>query len=214
MKNRAQTYLAFLESIKTARPDTAEFIVKMESAFRAYIEAGAYPSSASVVYKDGTVPPEETEHADDRLKLNGVMYDSVYDIGEGLKCAELNGKANCLDAGGRAILPMWFDYIGGFIGGISRVSSNGKYNFIDKTGKFLSPVWFDGESRFRGKFAIVELGGKRNFIGLDGRVISENWFDDARFSQDWDGASEYLADVTLGEKHGLLSMDGTVEWIR
>lgn len=180
------------------------------------------PASVFVAYADGTEPAvraysspgQEAGHQDGKLKINGVIYDAVYDIGDGLRRVEIGGKENCVDADGRPMFSQWFDRIDVFIGGISRVTMDGKDNFIRKNGALLSSQWFDGASRFHGDFAIVELNGKRNIIGKSGHLLSKEWLDDVEFTQDGNEPIDSIADVTLGERHGIIGLDGTITWIR
>ncbi|MBR5334346.1 MAG: WG repeat-containing protein, partial [Alistipes sp.] len=81
-----------------------------------------------------------------------------------------NNKCICLiRQTGEVVVPVKYDWIGGFNDGLAKVKLNGKYGLIDKTGKEITPVKYGKIYDFREGLAGVELNGKYGFIDKTGK---------------------------------------------
>ena len=92
-----------------------------------------------------------------------------------------DGKCNYIDANGKILSDIWFEWIGDFYDDNDDFAlvgrENHEYNYIDKQGKLLSEEWFKWLDYFHNGFARVQrFDDLMNFINTDGKIISDEWF--------------------------------------
>jgi len=120
-------------------------------------------------------------------KSGKVSLDPVYDqisYEDGLWKVKLDGKTGFLDLGLNIVLPVEYDVVESFSGGLAIVNIGGKYNsqwvleggkfgVIDKKGKLIVPVIYDSIKSFdaEGK-AKVKLNGEEFSINKIGEKVN------------------------------------------
>ena len=117
---------------------------------------------------------------------------------------EKDGKYGYVDATGRLVIPLDFDYAHYFHEGRAKVTKNGKSGFIDTAGTVVVPIEYDSASDFSEGRARVEKDGQDGYIDTTGRLVIPLDFDSAGNFQ------EGRARVTKNGKCGFIDTAGTV----
>jgi len=109
-----------------------------------------------------------------------VVIKAIYDdvagsFSEGLAKVKLNDKFGFIDATGKVVVEIKYDYLAAFSEGLAYVALNDKFGFIDTTGKVVIEIEYDDADSFREGLATVSLNGKYCSIDATG-VLYENGF--------------------------------------
>lgn len=134
------------------------------------------------VFKPNTKWQELLSDVKEKLK-QGLPLDDIFDdvnVVNDVYIVLLSNKINIINKKRQFISEQWFDGIGNFKDGVSKVWIDDKYNFINTNGDFISKQWFDYIHNYDyDGFAKVKLDDKYNFINTNGELLSKQWFDDA-----------------------------------
>lgn len=104
------------------------------------------------------------------------------------------------------LLDEWYDYVGNFYEGFSRVKLKDKgWNFINTEGKRINDEWYVYVEVFFEGFAVVQKKGLgHNFIKHDGTYLTDDWYD---WVWDFDNGLAKVKKKGLG--YNFIKPDGT-----
>ena len=141
----------------------------------------------------------------------GVMtVDAKYDLLEALANpayikAEIDDMFGVIDAEGRVIVPLEYDFVGNMSEDIIVVSKDGLYGCFDKDGKLVIPLESEEIREYVGGMARVRQNRKFGFMDKNGQILVNP------FSDEVENFSEGCALVTLKDKKGFVTLQG--DWI-
>ncbi|MDR2466766.1 MAG: WG repeat-containing protein [Prevotellaceae bacterium] len=115
----------------------------------------------------------------------------------------LFAKYGAIDSSGRERIPLKYQWVGRFYGGIAPVALNGKWGYADTDGNELTPIKYDYVSpAFIDGFAPVGIGGKFGLVNARGEETLPVRYDDVTVF------SECMAAVRVGDKWGYADTSG------
>jgi hypothetical protein len=135
-----------------------------------------------------------------------LIYDYIYNIGEGLVGAKKDGKFGYIDTLNQTKIPFIYDAASVFYDGASIVSLDKKYGLIDKKGNAIIPFQYkklyrdDSTGWYR-----ADQNGKWGMIDKAGNVRVQFIYD---FIKDFDEVNKGYAIVVKNEKFGLIDKTG------
>ena len=141
--------------------------------------------------------------------ISNEWFDECHLPKNGFSVVKKDNQYNYINTEGKILSPsQWFDWVGNFNGGFTRVKLNEKgWNFINQKGEIAFPnQWFDNVYSFSEGFAKVYLNGKGwNFINQNGELLSPNqWFDSVGFFH------EGFAQVELNGNYNFIDKNGKI----
>lgn len=145
------------------------------------------------------------------VNKDGVMtVDAKYDLLEALKNpafikAGIDDVYGVIDAEGRVIVPLEYDFVGNMSEDIIVVSKGGLYGCYDKEGKLVVPLESEEIREYVGGMARIRQNRKFGFIDKKGEILVNP------FSDEVENFSEGCALVTLKDKKGFVTLQG--DWI-
>jgi hypothetical protein len=133
-----------------------------------------------------------------------VEYDRVYLAGDGMIGALKNRKTGLFNAGGSALLPIIYDFLGYFWDNTELIGAeiDGKAGYIEKTGNIAIPFLFEKVREFNFGRAPVLLDGKWGMTDTKGNMV---------IPAEYDGIYAVYEELTVAEKNGeRVMLEGTM----
>ncbi len=115
------------------------------------------------------------------VEVVAPQYDSACPFSDGMAVVgNPDVQYGAIDKTGKLVIPMQYEFLYDFKGGLAGVYIDGKYGFLDKTGKLAIPAVYDGvyESGFKTGVAAVYDNGRDYplvFIDKTGKVIGDSF---------------------------------------
>jgi hypothetical protein len=119
-----------------------------------------------------------------------------------------NGKWGYISTSKEMIIPMIYDHLGDFYGGLAHAKKDGKYGFIDSNNVVIIDFQFQWTMPFGSlqpdsfRYAEVEKDGKHGFINNQGKLVVPYIYDFAYPFHDG------VAIVKKGDKYGCINTQG------
>jgi hypothetical protein len=88
-------------------------------------------------------------------------------------------KSGYLNLQGQVVIPLLYDSVRSFSGGVAAVKKAGKWGYIDPAGDLVIPFGFDEAGPFGSGLAPVRIGTRTGFVDKSGRVAFDLAFADA-----------------------------------
>lgn len=127
-------------------------------------------------------------------------------------------KGGYLDLQGHVVIPLIYDAVSSFSGGLAAVQMAEKWGYIDRSGRLAIPVEFDEAGPFASGLAPVRIGTKTGFINPSGRFAFELAFENAAGFLAENDENLIIADsdvarfFTADAKFGYVNTSGRVIW--
>ena len=144
------------------------------------------PYTRDELHEHGVILFDEVQGLLDSGKLPKDIFENIvepYNTQEtDYKLVYLNNKYNWITKDHKLLFPnKWFDHVGEFFDGYTRVVEKNKQNLMDVNGNFISEQWFETCTDFIDGIAMVKLPQKGyNWINTKGEMLFPNkWFDNA-----------------------------------
>ena len=144
------------------------------------------PYTREELHEHGVILFDEVQGLLDGGKLPKDIFENIvepYNTQEtDYKLVYLNNKYNWITKDHKLLFPnKWFDHVGEFFDGYTRVVEKNKQNLMDVNGNFISEQWFESCTNFIDGIAMVKLPQKGcNWINTKGEILFPNkWFDNA-----------------------------------
>ena len=161
-------------------------------------------------------------------------WDKIYKECEGLRVVIKDKKYGYIDKSGKVKIPVKYDKVGHFKGGIASVKENGKwkfidkeqniiydkynkeaegmrlviknnkYGFIDELRKLIVPLIYEKAYDYKNGYAIVQKNGKRGYVNKSGELVV------AAIYEKCFNFSEGYATVQKDGKQGFINTSGKV----
>jgi len=123
-----------------------------------------------------------------------------------------------LDLHGQVVIPLVYDRVTTFTGGLAAVQKGDKWGYVDRSGQLVIPVELDDAGPFGSGLAPVRIGTKTGFVNRLGQFAFELSFDIAGgfLAKNDEGLPIADSDVsrffTTDAKFGYVTTSGRVIW--
>ena len=107
------------------------------------------------------------------IRPKATSYTKTSCLQEGLSIVSKNNKYGVIDVNGKEIVPLQYDYIGGFSNSLSPARKGNKRGYINKQGKEVIPFEFDFVGNFEDGIAKVNKNGKWFYINRMGEFVKD-----------------------------------------
>lgn len=124
----------------------------------------------------------------------------------------LGEKFGYLDLKGNIAIPLVYDQLNTFSGGLAPVEKDKKWGYIDTKGNTVIPFVFDWAGVFGSGLAPVKIGQKSGFIDRTGKFAFQLPFDIAGDFWTLDGGTDVTHFFTEDRSFGYVNTAGRVIW--
>jgi len=135
--------------------------------------------------------------------LSAVQFEEGFAILETM--TPKGQRYGLLDSTGKVIVPLKYEWVGGFREGYCLLKLNEKYGFMNKAAKIAIPLKYEDAGTFSEGLAKVALNGKYGLIDGAGKIIIPLEYDDAKYCTDG------FVPVKKNDKWGVISKENKVE---
>lgn len=115
-----------------------------------------------------------TAHAYECVMPTDNRYDTHECVFDGLLKVSQNGKFGVMDNRGIIIMPLMFDEIGAFDGGVAKVRYKDKFGFINHQGLLVVPLKYDDVGDFGQGGALVRQGDEYFMVDKHGQRVLDD----------------------------------------
>ncbi|MBR6027188.1 MAG: WG repeat-containing protein [Neisseriaceae bacterium] len=100
-------------------------------------------------------------------------YKKINCLQEGLSVVLKDGKYGAIDANGKEVIPLKYDFIAGFSEGLSHAKKANKKGYINKQGEEIIPFEYDFAENFENGIAKVNKDEKWFYIDKSGKFVKD-----------------------------------------
>jgi hypothetical protein len=181
------------------------------------------PQFTAAFYFIEGVAMAELNSLDVLIDRSGRVLASDFSFVEGIvsngRVPARDDKSGFLDLEGRIAIPLVYDSVRSYSGGLAAVEKAGKWGYIDSDGRVVIPFEFDEAGEFGSGLAPVRIGTRTAFINKSGRVAFDLPFEYAPgFLTRDEESGMFVADsdvsrfFTADQKFGYVNTSGRVIW--
>jgi len=133
----------------------------------------------------------------------GQQFSRMYDVKEGLRGVQLNGKWGFIDKNGNEVIPLKYEGAESFSEGLAVVKFKGKWGVVDRNDLQVVPFKYDIAFSFFKGLARVRLNGKQGLIDITGKEVIPCKYDEVP-----DNFYGEIVRVKLNGKYGYVNKNG------
>ena len=136
------------------------------------------PSFSDAYYFREGVAHVQIDSEDVLINRSGQVIASGYElisgiVNQGRIPVTRDGKGGYLDLEGRIAIPLAYDDVRSFSGGLAEVKKGNKWGYIDRSGQVVIPFQFDSVGSFGSGLAPIQMGDRTVYINTSGKVAFE-----------------------------------------
>jgi len=121
-------------------------------------------------------------------------FETIDFVSEGRVPLMRNAKWGSLDLQGKPVIPLTYDEMRPFSGGLAAVQKENKLGYIDRNGMVTIPFQFDHADAFANGLAPVRIGKETGFIDRSGKFVFRLKFSDSSGFFGLNSAGLFIAD--------------------
>ena len=137
------------------------------------------------------------------VNSEGVLYDVILRLEDGLVEIRLNEKWDLIDTTGQEIVAPKYEFACRFSKNFIIVVVNGKLGLINRQGDFIAKCKHDEIRRLSDSITTVLHNGEYGFINADGKEVVSTKYDSTEIRPNY-----HCSIIKLRRKYGLLDISG------
>lgn len=166
----------------------------------------------AAAFRDGIAPVRSENEAHERkmgaINMDGQLvlpleYDSVLVVEHYVR-VKIEDQYGYFDTEGHAVIPVQYDFVDSFDGGLCCVMKDGAYGYCNTDGQVVIPMQYDHAAHFSEGLAAVCMNEKWGYINSDGQTVIPLEYDSA------EAFSGGFATVEKNGAFGVIDANGQV----